>query len=162
MFIWYLNMAVENILKQADFSILTEIWGQTLLSDGTLVDTRIILQDLLIAKEDPFLGPSIELAPLVATRTRATPELIQKFKDKPISKEAVFPPTAEAGFEKVDVEKIVKPTISTYLFGDYLLTITLEIIFSARNSKYRTENGAPAYALRWSLVPKITKAMASK
>ena len=155
-------MTTENFPKQVDFSAITETWGQTLLSDGTTVDTRIVLQDLLMVQDDPFMGPSVSVSPLIALRTKATPEMRQKFEDKPITKEPNFPLTSEAGYEKVDVDKIVKPTISTYLFNEYLLTITLEIIFAARNNQHRSENGSPIYSLRWSIAPKVTKAKASK
>ena len=154
-------MATQGIPKQVDFSIVEEIWGKTLLSDGTIVDTRVILQDLLVLSEDPFMGPAVSLGPIIAVRTKATPEMIEKFKGKAIRKEIIFPFTAEAGYEKIDVERNIKPTISTYLFNEYLLTITLEIIFVARNNLYRSENGAPLYMLRWSIAPKVTKAKAS-
>lgn len=155
-------MATQEFPKQSDFSPVTEHIGQTLLSDGTIIETRIILADLIITAEDPLMGPAVSLNPLIALRAKAPPELRQLVNDKPHVDMATLLLTPEGGFEQVNIEKILKPTISTYLFDKYCLTVTLDVIFVARNNRYKTDSNSPVYNLRWNINVKITKATASK
>jgi hypothetical protein len=155
-------MATETLPKQPDFTVVTEENGQTLLTDGSIINTRIILADLIITKEDPFMGPEISISPLIALRVIAPQKLREQYKDKPILNAPDIPLTSESGFEQINIERAIKPTQSTYLFEGYLLVITLDINFVARNKLYKAPSGTPIYSVRWGINVKNTKATASK
>ena len=120
------------------------------------------MADLIVIKEDPLIGPEAIIKPVLAIRVKSPTELRQQFKEKTYTNKLDFPLTPEAGYERINIEKTIKPTQSKYLFEDYLLVVTLEITFAARNNLYKTDSGAPLYTVRWVLNVKIIKATASK
>lgn len=142
--------------RQVDFKATSEDWGQTILADGTSVETRIILADLVIISED-LLGPQMGANPVVAVRIKCPAKLINEFKDKQLVPMIPPPITLEAGFERIGIEKIVKPTQSTYTFETYTLTISLSIDSAARNKNYKTVTGCPVYNVRWTTSVKVVK-----
>lgn len=150
------NMQAKNFPRQADFAIVSEDWGRILLEDGTRIETRFILSDLIVVSED-ILGPHVVMDHTIAIRAKATPEIIEKFKDKQLAQGQPIPLTPQAGYEVVKISKVEKPTCSTYTFEGYTITIELEINSVARNNRYKVPSGAPLYNVRWTIKHKITK-----
>jgi hypothetical protein len=149
-------MTTKQFPRQPDFSIVNEEWGKIILEDGTSIETRFVLSDLVITSED-ILGPQVVINHAVAIRARAPSEIINKFKDKPLMPDRPIPLTPEAGYESVKIAKVEKPTRSIYRFENYILTIELEIESVARNNMYKVPSGAPLYNIRWTLKYNISK-----
>jgi hypothetical protein len=142
--------------RQVDFVPKSEEWGRVLLVDKTVVEVRLILQDLILNSED-ILGANVSLAPLVAVRSKASQALKEAMKEKPLAPETPLPTTPEAGFEIVGIEQVEKPAVSTYVFDSFLLTITMDIQAIARNLQYKLPTGGPVYNIRWLISTKIKK-----
>ena len=150
-------MTLKPVPRQSDFNIEKEEWGHILLEDGTSIDLRFILVDLMITGED-LLGPQVTLGHIIGIRARSTSDLMEKIKDKPLALEVVAPLTAEAGYETVKIKKVEKPVRSSYFFDDYLLTVELSVESVARNMRYKMPTGSPVYNLRWTLRYNVSKA----
>jgi len=142
--------------RQVDFEPIGEgeERGQTLLADDTVVETRIVLADLLIMGED-MLGPQVAINPVIALRTKCSPKVMEMFKDKPFPPATPIPFTPEGGFEIIDIVKVLKPTQSSYKFEKYTITISLKIDSVARNKLYKIINGGPIYNVRWTTNYKV-------
>lgn len=149
-------MNTAEFPRQPDFKIEAEEWGKILLEDGSAIETRFILADLVITGED-ILGPHVSLNHTLAIRARPKRDIIESFKDKPLIPEAPIPLTTEAGYEPVKILKVEKPTVSKYRFENYILTIEVHIESVAKNNRYKTPSGAPLYNIRWTLKYSISK-----
>lgn len=140
---------------QPDFEIVEESWGKVSLSDGTSIETRIILADLTVVSEN-VLGLEFATKQVVALRAKAPDTLKEEYKDKQMTGPGESPqPTAEAGFEKVEIDEIIDPTISKYLFNDHEVILKLDIQSAARNNKYKVVSNSPLYHVRWKVDAKI-------
>lgn len=153
-------MTIENYPYQAMFSIGKEDWGSVKLSDGSMLDARFVLADLVVTSED-LLGAQAMMSQTVVVRARASPELIKELVDKPLVTDTPIPITEEAGFEKIEVQAVEKPIQSSYSFetkrGKYILFVEVNIQSVVRNKRFKTPNGSPIYNVRWTLSYKVTK-----
>jgi hypothetical protein len=120
-----------------------------------VLETKFVLSDLVILSED-IVGASLTFSGVVALRAKATQELKEKVKDKPIAEKSI-PPTAEAGYARIEIKEVEKPSISTYKFENKNLTLELKISAVARNLQYKVPNGAPLYYVRWNLSASVEK-----
>jgi len=148
-------MVVDVRPRQADFEIVSEDWGKAILTDGSEVFTRVILADLTILSED-LLGKQFATSNVVALRVRSPQSLKDKIVGAPIRTPIEpLPLTEEAGFERVNIDRVEKPTISRYRFNGNIITIELTIKIVIRNMNYRIPNGSPVYHVRWNVESNI-------
>jgi hypothetical protein len=154
------DMASPNYPYQPMFSIQKEDWGGVKLSDGSVLDVRFVLADLIVTSED-LLGAQALLNHTVVVRARASPELIKELANAPLAPDTPIPMTKEEGFEKVEVQAVEKPIQSSYSFetksGKYTLFVEVNIQSVVRNKKFKTLNGSPIYRIRWTVNYKIAK-----
>lgn len=144
--------------RQVDFKLVKEDTGQTLLSDNALVETRLVLADLFIMNEDDVFGAQVAASHVIALRIKCPPNIMTEFKNKQPAPMTPLPFTSEAGFEKLEISKVLKPTQSTYNFEKYSATFTLTVDSAARNKLYKMPTGTPIYNVRWSTNAMVTKA----
>jgi hypothetical protein len=150
-------LAMKQIPRQPDFSIKREDLGKITLEDGTTIETRFVLADLVVTGED-ILGPQIVLGHVMAVRVRSPPELIEEFKNKPLVPDISLPLTTEAGWKTIKIAGTIATTQSAYLFENYVLSIEVHIESAARNDRYRAPNGSPPYNIRWTMKYSVSKA----
>lgn len=150
-------MASKVFPRQPSFAAEREDYGKITLSDGSVVETRVILSDLIINSED-ILGADIIPAYVVAFRVIPTSELAKKMESAPLPPPTQIPFTTDAGWEKVEIAKVDKPTESIYSFESYTLVLKMEMQAVAKNMRYRLPTGAPIYNIRWTVTPIVTKA----
>lgn len=150
-------MVVDIRPKQPEFSPISEEWGKIILSDGSIVETRVILSDLTILSED-LLGMQFATSNVIALRVRSPQKLKEEVLNAPVRAPITqLPLIEEVGFERVEIEKIEKPTISRYRFNGHIVTLEVDIKVVIRNMKYKAPSGAPVYHVRWSIDSKIEK-----
>jgi hypothetical protein len=150
-------MASKIYPRQPSFAPKAENWGKVALSDGSTMETRVILCDVVVNSED-LLGVDVSLSYIVAMRIVPSNEMIKETQGLPTPPPNPPPPTPDAGYEKIEITKIDKITESIYTFEDRLLTLKLEMQAVARNMQFRVPSGAPLYHVRWNISYTVTKA----
>lgn len=150
-------MTVDIKATQPDFKIVSEECGRITLEDGTIVETRVILSDLSIWGKD-LLGYQFAVSTVIAIRVKAIQKVKSLVKDAPLSQSGIqiqIPLTKEAGYEKMKIKKVDKPTISSYSFDGRKIHNELQIHAIVRNLNLKVPSGAPLYHVRWSVNSRI-------
>ena len=150
-------MTATEFPRQADFDVVSEAWGRITLNDGSIIETRIILSDIVILGED-ILGPQLIVSHVVAIRAKSKPELKEEVMNSPLLPPGTsIPLTSEEGYETIDIENVDIPTRSVYSFNGYTITVELNTQAVARTLSYRVASGSPLYNVRWSVISNVKK-----
>ncbi|MBA7683054.1 hypothetical protein ES703_91410 [subsurface metagenome] len=150
-------MTVDIRATQPDFKLVSEECGSITLEDGSVIETRVILCDLSIWGKD-LLGYQFAVSTVVAIRVKALQKVKSLVKDVPLSQPGIqiqIPLTEEAGYEKMKIKKVDKPTTSSYSFDGKKIHNELQIHAVVRNLNAKAPSGAPLYHVRWSVNSEI-------
>jgi len=143
----------SQIPPQLKFVPKEEKFGEYRLEDGTIIEARVFLADIIKIGEDP-VGPRIAYSTVAAIRFLVPEELRRKVLSKPVV-DHVEP--RDKGWVPVKIVD-AKPAISKYIIDDkWLLVLRLEIIGVAKNENYRTPLLMPHYSARWTAVARIER-----